>query len=185
MYAMHTDDKQSEEERVEKDLYFVPLLEKAFREPDRAEALRRAFTEIEERGRQEPYRVGHQQFCQFMKAAVIRPLPDIRLEREGNLLARVDPLRAAEEVRIAGLMPGLYAVRLSTGRLLWSGSLDATDLFWDRAFPGKPLRVAADSDTAPDTCSREFKLPGDEVLLRVYPGVESGTMGIRVRLRGA
>ena len=174
-----------EDRPVDKDLYFVPILARALREPDRAEALRRAFAEIEELGREDAHRLGHEQFRQFMAEAAIPQLPDILLEKDGEVIGRIQPSAAAREVLIPRVTPGEYALRLSNGRLLWTGTIDAAELLWARAFPGTPLPMAADSDAARCRCSREERLLGGEVVLRVYPGVERGSIGIQIPPREA
>jgi hypothetical protein len=126
---------------MKRDLYFIPILCRAFDEPDRAAALRRAFAEIER-------------------------------------LGRFVPGQTADEVRITGIVPGTYSLRLDTGRLLWTAGLEAKDVLWAEAFPSTPLRLAADSHGTQKPCSRELKL--GKLLLRVYPGLEEGTLGIRI-----
>ena len=175
-------DDDPEDKPVNKDLYFVPILASALQQPDRVEALRRAFAEIEELGREEQHRGGHEQFRQFMREAVSRQVPDVLVEKDGQVIATIDASRSTGEVDVPRVTPGEYAVRLSTGRLLWTGTLDADALLWARAFPGEPLRMAADSEGTPGRSSREERLLGGEVILRVYPGVASGTISIEIEV---
>ena len=163
---------------MKRDLYFIPILCRAFDEPDRAAALRRAFAEIERLGRFENYRVGLRQFHRFMKEAYTRPVPHLLLEKDRSIIARIVPGQTADEVRITGIVPGTYSLRLDTGRLLWTAGLEAKDVLWAEAFPSTPLRLAADSHGTQKPCSRELKL--GKLLLRVYPGLEGGTLGIRI-----
>lgn len=165
---------------MNKDLYFIPLLARAFDQADRVRALQKAFAEIERLGELEPYRFGLQQFHRFMADACHSQAPKLCLEKDGVALAELDPFQAIEEMRIPGMLPGSYSVRLATGRLLWTAKLEREDLQWAYAFPSKALRLAAESDESRVVCTREFQLLQDEIVVRVYPGIESGTIGIRI-----
>ncbi len=50
-------------------LYFIPMLERALKEPDPAAALVRAFEQIDLKGAYEPYTEGHRNFLRFMTLA--------------------------------------------------------------------------------------------------------------------
>jgi hypothetical protein len=165
---------------MNKDLYFIPILARAFDQADRVEALQKALAEIERLGELEPYRFGLQQFHRFMADASHSQTPGLCLEKDGVALAELDPSQAIKEIRIPGMLPGSYSVRLATGRLLWAAKLEKEDLQWAYAFPSEALRLAAESDESRVVCTREFQLLQDEVIVRVYPGIESGTIGIRI-----
>ena len=143
---------------MKRDLYFIPILCRAFDEPDRAAALRRAFAEIERLGRFENYRVGLRQFHRFMKEAYTRPVPHLLLEKDRSIIARIVPGQTADEVRITGIVPGTYSLRLDTGRLLWTGNLEEKDLIWACAFPTAALPLAADTEEPQGGWSQELKL---------------------------
>jgi hypothetical protein len=162
------------------DLYFIAILARAFDQPDPAEALSKAFAEIERLGRLPRYQTGFRQFCRFMAKAHHRQVPDLRLEKDGVSIAQYVFGQAAEEMRIPLIRPGSYSVRLATGRLLWMGDLHAQDLLWADAFPATALPLAADSDDALTVYTRELHLLDNEIVLRVYPGLEYGTIGIRI-----
>jgi len=163
---------------MNKDLYFIPILCRAFDEPDRVAALGSAFAEIERLGQFKNYRRGLWQFRRFMKEALTRTLPELLLEKGRSVIARIVPDQTVHEMVITGITPGTYSLRLDTGRLLWTAGLAAKDLFWAQAFPATPLRLAADSHGTRQPCSRELQL--GQLLLRVYPGLEGGTLGIRI-----
>lgn len=165
---------------MNKDLFFIPIFAKAFQQPDRVGALRNALAEIEQLGQTEEYRIGLEQFDRFMAEAYSQQVPHVRLEKDGVTIAELVPSLATEEIRVPGILPGLYSVYLSTGRLLWAGSLDEEDLLWAQAFPSASLRLAADSAESRAACTRELKLLQDEIVVRVYPGLENGMIGIRI-----
>ena len=79
-----------------------------------------------------------------------------------------------------GLTPGNYTVKFSTGRIVWEGTLTAKDVLWVRAFPSQELKVAADSGGAQRQYSRREVLLAGEIEIFIYPGVESGDLGIEI-----
>ena len=82
-----------------------------------------------------------------------------------------------------GVLPGLYRLRLSTGRLLWEGRLGEEDLLWRRAFPGECLQLAASTGDGERRVSRRIEMLGGEVVLSLLPGVETGAIEICVARR--
>lgn len=165
---------------MNRDLYFITLLAQAFAAPEPSEALAQAFAEIERLGRLEQFRSGFHQFQRFMAEAYSTQVPSVQLERNGVILAEVIPCLATEEVRIPGIEPGEYALRLSTGRLLWTGRIEANDVQWAAAYPTAALPLAAATDEGDAPWTRELRLLNNEIVMRVYPGIEKGTIGIRL-----
>ena len=107
-----------------------------------------------------------------------RVLPGIVVEREGETVATI-PVEAKGMVgSVGGLLPGLYSIKLTTGRQLWAGALDPQELLWRDAFPEEALPLAADTDGVPPTPSKEFHLLGGEIVVRVIPGMQSGRLEI-------
>ena len=166
---------------MSRDLYFIPIVAAALDAPDPAAALRSAFAEISRLGQVPEYRQGLSQFRQFMRVAADREVSvDILLERNG----RPVPVPAMSRVRgrtsAAHLLPGYYRLRLGTGRLLWEGELTDRDLLWNAAFPGKALDLAADTGGAAREPTRRIDLLDGDMVLRVYPGLESGFLDIEI-----
>jgi hypothetical protein len=108
---------------------------------------------------------------------------DFVLECEGMAPRTLSFTVDSEAVGVAGLLPGRFALRLDTGRLLWEGELTARDLLWTAAHPGEPLAMAADSGDESATPSREESLLEGEFVLRVYPCLENGVLEIARRVR--
>lgn len=106
------------------------------------------------------------------------PLPSLHLEKDNVVIARIVMEQAMPEVTISGITPGNYSLRLDTGRLLWAGAFERTEVYWAEAFPTAPLRLAADSHEAHGPWTRELRLGG--LTLRLYPGLERGTLAIRM-----
>jgi hypothetical protein len=165
---------------MNKYLYFISLLAWAFKQPDRVTALQAVLIEIDQLGQTEQFRVGYRQFGDFLREAYSLQVPRLRLERDGELVAEFIPCETVQETQVSGIVPASYSLRLNTGRLLWTEVLKEEDLLWAHAFPSTALLLAADSHGAATPWKREWKLLQEEIFVRVYPGVESGALGIRI-----
>ena len=188
-----------------KPLYFIAILARALEQSDPKAALHKAFDEIRRLGRLPQYRLGYEQFQQFMGEAVqhagkpnedsltetlidvlvselsrveektLRPV--LVLEGEG-----VPPRRIRLSVgkgTIGDIVPGHYRLKLSnTGWLLWTRTLNKTELLWSEAYPGRPLALAADTGVPSQEPTREVILLDGEIILRTYPGLELGWLEI-------
>lgn len=165
---------------MNKDLYFIPLLARAYDASDRVAGLKNAFGEIQQLGQLKKHRVGLEQFHRFMAESICKPVPNLLVAKENITIAELVPIQAVSEFRIAGLLPGFYSIRLETGRLLWAGHLREEDLLWALAFPSTALSLAADTHDTQDQWTRELKLLQEEIIVNVYPGLESGMLGIKI-----
>jgi hypothetical protein len=83
--------------------------------------------------------------------------------------------------KINDLMPGLYDVKLNTGRILWQGELTDRDLLWTAAFPETDMAMAADTGDAADHATKELRLLSGGLIIRVIPGLEGGCIDIEIR----
>ena len=82
---------------------------------------------------------------------------------------------------LGGLIPGPYRLCLQTGWVIWEQRLTERDLLWARAFPGQSLDLAAATEEISSGMTREETLLGGDLVLRVYPGPEGGTIRIELR----
>jgi hypothetical protein len=176
------------------DLFSIPLLVTAFRQPDSKTALREAFREIRRLGQEPRWRTGYQQFLVFMAYALEparvespwgstgKMMIEMVIERGETVLGTFTVGDDAREATIGGITPGFYSLMLATGRVLWEGELRAEDVLWSSAYPGQPLRAAAESEHALWEPTREFRLLDGALLLSVYAGIEAGALGIRIEL---
>ena len=108
------------------------------------------------------------------------PGPGIILEREGAVVDTCAPNRLGQDWVIDGITPGRYVLQLDTGRVLWDEQLDERDLVWAVAFPGEPLRMAADTGQEAGRPTRRANLLAGSIILCVFSGVETGSISIRV-----
>jgi hypothetical protein len=182
------------------DLFFIPILEQALRQEDITSALRNAFGRIQTLGQEPRYQRGYQQFARFMheagttdpREAAERLLDqfcrdferpdalDIVVERDDKPVARRSFHVAPGKQVIGGIKTGSYLVSLDTGRVLWEGLLTEGDLVWAKAFPGRPLKMAADTGEDRGQPTRQIPLLHGSVVLRVFPGIECGTLEIEL-----
>jgi hypothetical protein len=182
------------------ELYFLPILFKAIGKRHPENAVLKAFDEIFALGRKEPYKIGFDQFLRFMDAvaAQIRlqddylesirsevsstlPAIEIIVERDDRIIAVVPCYLAGFVQTITKVKPGEFVFKLNLGRILWAGELRAEELIWSTAFPGEALRLAADTGKTSPKVSRTIPLIQDEMMLRIIPGIESGSIEIFLR----
>lgn len=180
------------------DLYFVPMIAEALGRTNPGAELARTFERIRAMGRDRRHYRGYRQFLEFVDSVdrtaspgapepvreqIPRPADrsravDLLVEREDVLVATVRLERAPAGQVVDGIAPGQYRLMLDTGRVLWRGCLTEEDLLWAKAFPGRPLAMAADSTSARRRPSRRIDLLGGAVIVRVHAGMESGSLEI-------
>ena len=105
----------------------------------------------------------------------------IILMRDDEIICSVPIESSRITTMIKNVKPGSYELKLDTGRVIWEGRLSEEDLLWTYAFPHEDLALAADTGDAVLRVSREIKLLNGEVILRVYPEIESGRIEMEVR----
>lgn len=82
---------------------------------------------------------------------------------------------------IKNVRPGLYGFRLETGRILGEEKLTRHDLLWVYAYPTQDLKIAADTGDPVEQPTRQIKLLGGELIIKVFPGLESGRIKVIIR----
>jgi hypothetical protein len=111
--------------------------------------------------------------------------PNLRVTGEGALLGIIHVEQVPGRGSISRITPGRYELAFETGRVLWADTLTQQDLVWSAAFPGRPLELAADTGISRPPATRQLPLLGAELILRVFPGVESGRMEVEVTVARA
>ena len=174
------------------DLFFIPLIANALRQEDVPSALREAFRRIQEMGHELRWEAGYRQFLAFM--ACVRdsqlildteeldrpPVIEVFVEREGTLVATVTASRRTDRRVVGGIAPGVYCLKLDTGRVLWEARLLPRDVLWAYAFPGRPLPMAADTGSSTHQPTLEAVLLGGTLRVRVFAGIEEGSSGLEL-----
>jgi hypothetical protein len=178
------------------DLYFIPLISKAVSQSSPRVALKKAFTEIIMIGKLPEYRRGFMQFRRFMAKVFAmqeneapwlmgiwdghfaETVVQVIIIADGAEIASF-PLRQSHLFRAtAGVVPGLYTIKLSTGRILWMGELTRSDVHWYEAFPGGDLKLAADTGDQKPLPTKEITVLHGEIIIRIFPGFEGGTIEV-------
>jgi len=178
---------------MNKDLYFIPILQRAFEAPDPSRALSGALDEIRVLGRQPELRRGYEQFLAFMTEAaqaVESTVADdlgtneaeykIAVEVDGWELAvfRFSPER--RRANLDGIRPGVYTLRAGTGVALWRKRLTDAELIHGGEEMKRPLPLAADTEDAASLPTRMERAFYDSVIVKVFSGFESGRLQVEI-----
>ena len=179
---------------MQDDLYFIPMIARAFEAPDQRAALSVALRRICEMGRQERYRAGFCLFMVFLRLASSRQgqreaadfetsnvWPDVgdacialSIVRDGVLLAACTFEPGCGPKTIAGLTPGCYRIELQTGRVLWQGHLTEQDV----RFEVVPMAAGGGAARA-SRCHRAIHDDG-VLVVRIHPGLEAGMLELEL-----
>lgn len=161
-----------------KDMFFIPLMAKAFSAPDRRRAIKEALEEMARMGTQGEYERGRGQCERFLAAA--RPVVSgrVRASSDSTHIELDVPFPADVELMVPGLQPGRCIVTLNTGLVVAELDLTAEDLIWDAAFGATDLRMAADTEEDAVCCAQTYRMQRGAGEIRTYPGIESGSIGI-------
>jgi hypothetical protein len=79
------------------------------------------------------------------------------------------------------IVPGRYTVALATGRIIWQGLLAERDLIWTEAYPGRALRLSADTGEPEGEPTQQVSALEGDIVLRVFAGLENGRIEIAMR----
>ena len=107
-------------------------------------------------------------------------VPVIQVFRENQLINEMAFQELPERKSAGDIVPGHYQLRFITGRILWEDELTAKDLIWTEAFPGEKLDLAAETKETKRKPTRQIKLWKGEVILRVYAGMENGSIEVEL-----
>ena len=110
-----------------------------------------------------------------------KTMVEIEIERDGNPFGVYRLENHFDHIAINGIPPGEYAIRLSTGLLLWQGRLDEMDILWHLVHPGEKLPAAAETESFRQKATMVIDLMEGEAKLEVFPGLESGTIVLSFR----
>jgi hypothetical protein len=162
------------------DLFFMPIIAEALRQPEKNAALKTAFIRIAALGSQPRYRQGLKQFHRFMRIVGDSCTIEFTVERDGASVGSISLSPAETRGSVGGILPGLYTIRTSTGRVIWEEPIDEDDVVWAKACKGEPLPLAAATGGAQRACSRKETLLNGEAVLCIFPGVEFGEIEIHL-----
>ena len=180
------------------DLYFIPIIIEAFKQPDRSNAIKKAFERIEQLGKHERYNRGWKQFCLFMKetfSSVENYSPeqlqeklintfkrpevfDITIEKDGIPIETLSFKYSGASKTAKNIIPGSYKLIFESGLCIWQGTVSAGDV----------LRADADLKMAADDIGKEKPSPTRTIpifeeagMIHFYRGIGSGSMEIVIK----
>ena len=189
---------------MNKELFFIPILQKALNADNTMTALKEAFCEINRLGQEDKYGQGFSNFLLFIEEfcshdnhlrtersedlksySQILSIANQGLDRKliifrDNIIVETLTLDKKSNYRIGKIIAGTYTVKLSTGRVLWEDRLAENDLLIEMNDKDENLRLAADSEKSQPVPSRLIKLLDDMVILRIFAGFKAGTMQIEL-----
>lgn len=183
-----------------RDLYFIPMIAEALRKPDRRLALQEVFRKIEERGADQSFRAGYVQFQRFVAHSIdhwrgVSPNAldedagstldagvacELGLDRDGQRVAKFNVDRIPFKKRIGDMLPGRFRLKTYTGWTLWEAVLSPRELIWTEAYPGEHLPLAAQSESHSAAATLNVSALSGALRIRVYPGLEGGTVEVMV-----
>jgi len=125
------------------------------------------------------WRIAFENNIKAVSDSVLKPHElELLLEKENNVLFSFPITPAPITKTIAGITPGLYSLRLNTGRILLTAELSETDLLWAAAFPQKDLPLAASTEDEEPEPTRQFRLLDGCLQVRVFAHIKSGYIEI-------
>jgi len=111
-----------------------------------------------------------------LEPALDVPELHLRVRKGDDIVAEVVVSGLSRGVSIPDITPGSYSIEISSGRVLWSGDLLPAHVLWTEAYPERDLQMAAQTDEVEDDPTLVASLLDGELELRLYPGLESGTL---------
>ncbi|MBC8469726.1 MAG: hypothetical protein ISS77_02540 [Phycisphaerae bacterium] len=190
---------------MNRELFFIPILQKALNADNTMTALKEAFCEINRLGKEDKYRQGfdnfrlfleefcsHDNFLRAERSEDLKSYPQILsianqgLDRKliifrNNRMLETLTLNKKSNYRIGKIIAGTYTVKLSTGRVLWEGRLTENDLLIEMDGKDENIRLAADSEKSQPVPPRSIKLLDGMVILRIFAGFKAGTLQIELK----
>jgi hypothetical protein len=124
------------------------------------------------------WRETYEKLCEEFKkqTPVAIPYMTVVVERDDRPITEI--VLDGERTYVENILPGPYALRTSTGRVIWRGDLTPKELFWTDAYPDRALDLAASTDEEVIEPTAVHSLLDGEVVLRIFAGIESGRVEI-------
>ena len=122
-----------------------------------------------------------ERLCRETSESEIYRIPEIIIERNGEPITSISCERLPVTKEMRNVNPGHYSLKLDTGRVIWEEELTGQDLLWADAFPGQDLDMAADTGDTVARMTREIRLLNGELVIRVFPEIESGRLELTIR----
>jgi len=102
----------------------------------------------------------------------------VSILRENKPFRSLTFTKSPDSKTIDKIVPGRYTVVLATGRIIWQGLLAERDLIWTEAYPGRALRLSADTGEPEGEPTQQVSALEGDIVLRVFAGLENGRIEI-------
>lgn len=183
---------------MNRELYFIPILQDALKAKDLKSALSKAVTNITQLGKDNLYKEGFENFQKFinevydfddilkknMNSEPTEYLLDSNLDCkfsifQGDTLIYIGNLDKSQIIR--SIAPGTYAIKLSTGRILWRGEITEEELIMRKNLDGQNIKLAADSEDFKPEPVRIITLLKGQMFLKIFKGFDGGSLQIELQ----
>jgi len=174
------------------DLYFIPIIIEAFKQPDRSNAIKKAFEQIEQLGKLDRYSQGWRQFCLFMNETLVsaenystdqlqeklintfkRPeVFDITIEKDGIPIETLSFKYSSDSKTVKNIIPGSYKLTFESGLCLWQGTVNAEDVLL------ADLKMAAGTEVEKPNPTKTIPIFEEAGMIHFYRSIGSGSMEI-------
>lgn len=188
---------------MDKNFYFIPMIEKALKEDDTATALQQAIYSIERLGKNRSYKQGlanfklfiseckrrHEMICEQQTfdfrdyrqlfSAANQPLkPELIILKDSRILQTI-AVDQNKPYRIENITAAAYTIKLSTGLTLWRQRL-TSEMLLKEFGRDQDIKMAADSTGGRDLPQKTFGLLAGVVTIKIFAGLFVGSMQIEV-----
>ena len=103
--------------------------------------------------------VSHPQYHELISDFHVKYNIELQLEKNNEVFWKTTINQDAFSATIKNIIPDNYIAKLNTGRILWEDTLSEKDLLWIKAYPEKPLELAADTGIEMRKPTKEFFSP--------------------------
>lgn len=193
------------------DLYFLQIIGQAINAQNPIVALKQAVSQIKTLSHRQGYKRGFQQFIAFWEElkrnlnqnhqqdlvqlnsyviSTIKPILHnsqdaclkIIVATAETIIATFPLIRSKDSYKVFNVKPGKYTFILSSGRILWEGTISVQDLVWTEAFQKTSLKMAASTEKPKLKASRKIELLNGDIVARILPGIEKGCIEIKTKV---
>ena len=109
---------------------------------------------------------------------------EISISRDNKWFKSVAFMEVPGTKGIDRITAGVYNIAFATGQTIWEGELTEEYLLWAKAYPGKPVRLAADTTGEKSKPTKEIAVLDGKIIIRVFPSIESGRIEITMDALG-
>lgn len=188
---------------MDKNLYFIPIIEKALKTDEPLQSLQQAIYKIKRSGRDTNYKQGFENFKLFISECSRRYemiceqqafdfidyrqllsdanqglRPELIILKDGRLLETIAVDKNVSH-RIENITAAIYTVKLSTGLTLWRQKLTNGQLIKEFG-RDQDIKMAADSENARELPQKTFGLLDGKVTIKIFAGLFAGSIQIEV-----